>query len=134
CTSTVGRMGATTFPRPAEPLAVLLAAHGLTGLPEEPMQHAAWSGAAMTRVTRADGARFVLKRDSLARDWIARVTGDVPELREGLLVPARPAMPEAVTLPHLGVAGDRGDTVLLMPDLADVLIRWEQPIDVATLD
>jgi hypothetical protein len=133
-------MGATTSPRPAErfapllTLADLLAAHGLTGVPEEQMQHDGWSGAAMTRLTRGDGARFVLKRDSLARDWIARVTGDVPELREALLVRVRPAMPEPVTLTHLGVAGDGGDTVLLMPDLADILIRWEQPIDVATLD
>ena len=37
-------------------------------------------------------------------------------------------------MPHLGVARDGDDIVLLMPDLADVLIRWEQPIDVATLD
>jgi hypothetical protein len=127
-------MGATTSPHPAEPLADLLAAHGLTGVPEEPMQHDGWSGAGMTRLTRADGARFVLKRDSLARDWIARVTGDEPGLREAMLVRASPEMPSPVTLPHLGVAQDGEDVVLLMPDLTDVLIRWEQPIDVVTLD
>ena len=88
----------------------------------------------MTRLTRGDGARFVLKRDSLARDWISRVTGDVPELREALLVRARPAMPAPVTLPHLGVGHEGDDVVLLMPDLTDVLIRWEAPIDVDTLD
>mgnify|MGYP003288417984 CR=1 FL=1 len=33
-------------------------------------------------LTRGDGARFVIKRDSLARDWIGRVTADDPELEE----------------------------------------------------
>lgn len=116
------------------PLADLLAEHQLTGVPEAPMQHDGWSGALLTRVTRDDGARFVIKRDSLARDWIARVTGDDPELREALLVRASPPMPAPVNLPHLGVARDGDDIALLMPDLADVLIRWEQPIDVATLE
>ena len=116
------------------PIADLLAEHGLGGVPEEPMQHDGWSGAGMTRLTRGDGARFVIKRDSLARDWIARVTGDDPELREGLLVRASPRMPRPVTLPHLGVARDHDDVALLMPDLKDVLIRWEQPVDVSTLE
>jgi len=98
------------------------------------MEHDGWSGASITRLTRGDGARFVVKRDSLARDWIARVTGDDPELREAILVRGGPPMPTPVTLPHLGVARDGDDVVLLMPDLADVLIRWEQPIDVVTLD
>jgi hypothetical protein len=127
-------MGARTSPRPADPLSELLAAHGLTGTREEPMQHDGWSGAVMTRLTRADGARFVLKRDSLARDWIARETGDTAELREALLVRANASMPAPVTLPHLGIARDADDVVLLMPDLTDVLIRWEQPIDVHTLE
>ncbi len=98
------------------------------------MAHDGWSGASMTRLTRGDGARFVLKRDSLARDWIARTTGDDPDLREALLVAARPSLPSPVTLPHLGVARDGDAVVLLMPDLTGTLIAWEQPIDVATLD
>ena len=138
-------MGALTSRRPADPvtplplapmrpLAGLLAEHGLGGVPEAPMQHDGWSGAGMTRLTRSDGARFVIKRDSLVRDWIARVTGDDPELREAVLVRASPLVPSPVTLPHLGVARDGEDVALLMPDLRDVLIRWEQPIDVATLE
>jgi hypothetical protein len=127
-------MGATTSPRPAESFPALLAAHGLTGVPEEPMQHDGWSGAAITRLVRGDGARFVVKRDALARDWIARVTGDVPDLREALLVRASPPMPAPVRMPHLGVARDGDDIALFMPDLSDVLIRWEVPIDPATLD
>ena len=116
------------------PLAQLLAEHGLDGVVEAPMDHDGWSGAAMTRLTRGDGARFVIKRDSLARDWIARVTGDEADLREALLVRAAPRMPAPVVLPHLGVGHDGDDVALLMPDLSDVLIRWEQPIDVPTLD
>ena len=119
---------------PLRPIADLLAEHGLDGVPEAPMQHDGWSGAGMTRLTRGDGAQFVIKRDSLERDWIARVTGDDPDLREALLVRSSPQMPRPVTLPHLGVARDGEDVALLMPDLADVLIRWEQPIDVATLE
>ena len=115
-------------------LADLLAEHSLDGVPEAPMDHDGWSGAGMTRLVRGDGARFVIKRDGLARDWIARVTGDDPELREALLVRARPHMPWPVVLPHLGVARDGADVALLMPDLANVLIHWEQPIDVATLE
>jgi hypothetical protein len=76
----------------------------------------------------------VTKHDSLSRDWIARVTGDGPELREALLVRAQPRMPAPVTLPHLGVARDGEDVALVMPDLTHVLIRWEQPIDVPTLE
>ena len=119
-------MGAATFP----PLADLLAEHGLDGASEEPFEHDGWSGAGLTRLRRpSDGARFVLKRDSLARDWIARVTGDVPELREAVLAAARPALPPPVRLPHLGVARDGADTALLMPDLTGTLLTWEAPVD-----
>ena len=123
-------MGATTYP----PLAELLDRHGLSGAAEEPFEHDGWSGAALTRVRRgSDGARFVLKRDSLARDWIARVTGDVPDLREATLVDAAPAMPLPVRLPHLGVGRDGDDVVLLMPDLTGSLLRWEAPVTVEQL-
>ena len=106
------------------PLAEVLAAHGLTGAAEEPLATDGWSGARMTRLRRDDGASFVLKRDSLALDWIARETGDVRELREAAIAHARPALPAPVRLPHLGVGRD-GDLVgLLMPDLGDVLLRW----------
>jgi len=112
----------------------LLAEHGLEGVPEKPMRHDGWSGAQLTRLTRADGARFVLKRDSRALDWIARVTGDDPELREAWLVRAAPVMPDPVRLPHLGAARDGDAVVLLMPDLTGTLLAWEQPIDIPTLE
>ena len=125
-----GRTGAVTYP----PLAEVLAAHGLSGAPEEPLPNDGWSGARMTRLTRGDGARFVLKRDGLALDWIARETADVPGLREAALAQAMPELPRPVRLPHLGVGWD-GDLVgLLMPDLTGTLLRWESPITEAELD
>lgn len=116
------------------PLAEVLAAHGLTGAPEEPIQTDGWSGARMTRLQRSDGARFVVKRDGLGLDWIARETGDVPELREAALAHLAPRLPAPVRLPHLGVGAD-GDLVgLLMPDLTGTLLRWEAPVTEAQMD
>jgi hypothetical protein len=105
----------------------LLAQHGLTGAAEEPLPNDGWSGALLTRVTRDDGARYVLKRDSLKLDWIARVTDDPPLLREAQLALAAPELPSPVRLPHLGVARDGDAVVLLMPDLTGTLLRWEHP-------
>ncbi|HYK94377.1 MAG TPA: hypothetical protein VE011_00700 [Candidatus Dormibacteraeota bacterium] len=115
-------------------LASVLEQHGLAGAEEAPLSHDGWSGARITRLTRDDGARFVLKRDSLARDWIARMTDDDPELREALLVRAAPPLPAPVSLPHLAVARDGDDIALLMPDLTGTLLRWESPVDAATVD
>ena len=121
-------------------LASVLAAHGLDGVAEESMRHDGWSGARLTRLVRPDGARFVLKRDSLAIDWIARVTGDTANLREAQLVDAMLAaptgngLPATVRLPHLAVARDGDEVALLMPDLTGTLLTWEAPIDVPTTD
>lgn len=132
-----------TSPRPADAwtppiegrseLVDLLDVHGLLGEPQEGMRHDGWSGARLTRITRADGARFVLKQDSLALDWIARVTDD-RTLREASLVRAAPSLPAPVRLPHLGVAREGDDVFLLMPDLTGTLLTWEAPVDVPTLD
>jgi hypothetical protein len=140
-------MAAVTSPRPADAgpaagpgdgglrdLAELLDEHGLGDASGEPVRHDGWSGATLTRLTRGDGARFVLKRDSLARDWIARATRDDPDMREARLVLASPRLPDPIRLPHLGVARDGDGVALLMPDLAEILISWEQPIDTPTLD
>jgi Phosphotransferase enzyme family len=140
----MGRTGAATSRRLADrgtgvteglpTLASVLEEHGLAGVEEAPLAHDGWSGAQITRLTRADGTRFVLKRDSLARDWIARVTADDPRLREALLVRAEPALPTPVRLPHLAVARDGDEVALLMPDLTGMLLRWESPVDEATVD
>lgn len=119
---------------PLRELPELLAEHGLDGVPEQRMRHDGWSGAQLTRLTRDDGATFVVKRDSHALDWIARVTGDDPEMREAWLVRANPVMPDPVRLPHLGAARDGDAVALLMPDLTGTLLAWEQPIDVPTLE
>lgn len=112
----------------------LLEAHGLGGAREEPLPNDGWSGARLTSLTGSDGARFVLKRDSLALDWIARVTDDAPLLREAQLALAAPALPSPVRLPHLGVGRDGDMVALLMPDLTGTLLRWEAPVDHPTTD
>jgi hypothetical protein len=109
------------------PLADALAEHGLAGVAEAEFDNDGWSGARLTRLVRDDGARFVIKRDALSLDWIARVTGDVPDLREALLAHARPALPAPVRLPHLAVARDDELVAELMPDLTGTLLRWEHP-------
>lgn len=115
-------------------LASVLQAYGLAGATEEPLPNDGWSGARLTRLTGGDGSRFVLKRDSLALDWIARVTGDAEILREAQLVSAAPELPWPVRLPHLAVARDGEEVVLLMPDLTGTLLRWEAPVDLTTVD
>lgn len=114
-------------------LASVLEAWGLAGVPEEPLEHDGWSGALLTQLTRPDGARFVLKRDSVERDWIARVTDD-RDLREAQLVHANPLMPAPVGLPHIAIAVDGHEIAELMPNLTGTLLRWEAPIDEPALD
>ena len=111
----------------------LLAAHDLTGVREEPFPNDGWSGARLTRLRRG-AERFVLKRDSLAADWIARATRDGPLLREAWFAAGHPPLPGQVGAPYLGVARDGDEFALLMPDLSGVLFDWSAPIDSASLD
>lgn len=115
-------------------LASVLAEHGLADAVEEALPNDGWSGARLSSLTGSDGSRFVLKRDSLALDWIARVTADTAVLREAQLVRAAPALPWPVRLPHLAVARDGDEVALLMPDLTGTLLRWESPVGVETMD
>ena len=57
------------------PLADLLAEFELDGLPEFPFQTDGWSGARFSAIDRGTD-QFVLKRTSLAVDWIAAATHD----------------------------------------------------------
>jgi hypothetical protein len=116
-----------------EPLAELLRRNGLAGRPEEPFPNDGWSGATLSLLRRGDD-RFVLKRDSLARDWIARATADGPVLREAWFAAHGPALPSPVRAPYLGAGVDRDEYGILMPDLSDILFDWDAPIPVATLD
>jgi hypothetical protein len=114
----------------------LLAAHGLDGAAEEPFPNDGWSGASMTLLRRAGGDRFVLKRDSLERDWIARATGDGPVLREAWFAAAGPPLPPPVRNPALGGAFDPGtaESAVLMPDLSGVLFDWNAVLPFEHLD
>lgn len=116
----------------------LLARHGLSGVAEEPFPNDGWSGASMTLLRRRDGVRFVLKRDSPARDWIAAATSDGPLLREAWFAARRLDLPEPIRAPYLGVAadpaGDTGGVAMLMPDLSGVLFDWDAPISTEQLD
>lgn len=121
-----------------EPLDALLRRHGLAGKAEEPFPNDGWSGASLTLLRRGGGDRFILKRDSLARDWIARATRDGPLLREAWLAARSWTIDDgtggAVRAPYVDVGQDGEDVVLLMPDLTGVLFDWSTPISIESLD
>jgi hypothetical protein len=116
------------------PIRDLLREHGLDGVREEPFPNDGWSGASMTLLRRGGGDRFVLKRDSLARDWIARATNDGPILREAWFAADHPTLPAPVRAPYLGVARDEDTFAVLMPDLTGVLFDWDAPIATEQLE
>jgi hypothetical protein len=107
----------------------LLGEYGLDLLPEHEFPNDGWSGATFTSLLDGYGRRFILKRTSLAQDWIARATRD-EELREGWLA-AKP--PDSLTwirrpvVPYLGAAADGEGVAILAPDLSTELISWERP-------
>ena len=107
----------------------LLGEYGLDLLPEHEFPNDGWSGATFTSMLDGYGRRFILKRTSLAKDWIARATHD-EDLREGWLA-AKP--PDALTwirrpvVPYLGAAADGDGVAILAPDLSTELISWERP-------
>jgi hypothetical protein len=118
----------------------LLTEHGLDLLPEHEFPNDGWSGATFTSLVDGHGRRYVLKRTSLQRDWIARATRD-EDLREGWLAALPPGamawIPRA--MPYLGAAADGDGVAILTPDLSNELIAWERPghepaIDADTLD
>jgi phosphotransferase family enzyme len=116
----------------------LLARHGLSRVTEEPFPNDGWSGASMTLLRRRDGVRFVLKRDSPARDWIATATADGPLLREAWFADRRLDLPAPIRAPYLGAAADpaggAGGVAILMPDLSGVLFDWDAPISADQLE
>jgi hypothetical protein len=120
-----------------EPFADVLRRHGLADAPEAPFPNDGWSGARLGLRERA-GERFVVKRDSLTWDWIARATGDGPVLREAWFAARGPALPAPLWAPYLGAGTDEdagpGTVALLMPDLSRVLLPWEEAAEAATVD
>jgi Phosphotransferase enzyme family len=116
----------------------LMTEHGLELTPEREFPNDGWSGATFTSLEDASGRRFVLKRTSLERDWIARATRD-DDLREGWFAAATPAWLPRAVMPYLGAAADGEGVAILSPDLSAELIAWERPghepaIDAETLD
>lgn len=116
-----------------EPLAEVLRRNGLAGKPEHPFPNDGWSGASLTLLNRGRD-RFILKRDSLARDWIAQATADGPILREAWFAAHGPSLPSPIRAPYLGAGVDGDEFGILMPDLSGVLFDWDAPISVASLD
>jgi hypothetical protein len=115
------------------PLNEVLRRNGLAGKRELPFPNDGWSGAAMTQLRRGS-QRFVLKRDSVAQDWIAQATSDGPVLREAWFGAHGPALPSPVRAPYLGVGQDGATFGILMPDLTGVLFDWDAPIAVEQLE
>jgi hypothetical protein len=103
------------------PLADLLAAHGLASVPEQALTHDGYSGAALTRLIRPDGARFVIKRMSLDRDWVMRSTDD-GACREAHIAAAGLDLGQAIATPALGAARDGDEYALLMQDISRDLL------------
>ncbi len=123
---------------PIDRLDRVLHEHRLDRTPEEPFPNDGWSGASLTRLRRHGGDRFVLKRDSLAADWIARATADGPTLREAWFASRTPDLEQFFLGPmrpsYLGVGRDGDGFGILMPDLTGVLFDWATPISVEQLD
>lgn len=106
----------------------LLASVDLNDVAQEPFPNDGWSGSEFSRLRRADGAAFVLKRTSARIDWIVRETRD-DQLREAwAAVNLEVALgPGPVTAPYVGAARDGGGAAILMPDLSDSLLGWQRP-------
>jgi hypothetical protein len=113
----------------------LLRQHGLAGAAEEPFPNDGWSGATMTRLHTRDGRAWVVKRDSLEADWIARATADRPILREAWFAAAGPGLPWPARNPAVGAAIESdGTCAILMPDLTGILFDWNAAVSEAELD
>ena len=124
-------------PDELEPLSDLLRRHGVDSSTVEPFPNDGWSGATMSRLRSSDGRRrFVLKRDSLERDWIARATSDRPFLREAWFAAFGPDLPWPIRAPYLGAGREEttGEIGILMPDLSEVLFDWNANLTVLQLD
>lgn len=129
-------------PGPTEPLWArrslpdLLAEHDLLGVEEQPFPNDGWSGSTLT-VLEDRGRRFVLKRTSATSDWIVRSTRD-SMIREAVLAAGPDPFRAPLRTGHLGAAADAisasdGQVAgaepvagILMPDLSESLLHWNQ--------
>jgi hypothetical protein len=106
----------------------LLSSVGLDDAAEEPFPNDGWSGSTFSRLRRADGAAFVLKRTSARIDWIVRATRD-EHLREAwAAVNLEAALGQGpVATPYVGAARDGDGAAILMRDLSGSLLGWQRP-------
>ena len=109
----------------AVPFERLLAEHGLSGLPEREFPTDGWSGARFSTIERGRD-RFVIKRTSLAGDWIAAATDDV-SIREAWVAATWALHRGWGIWPYLGAGADDDEAAILMPDLSVELIAWDRP-------
>jgi hypothetical protein len=84
------------------------------------LTNAGYSGSALSRVVRADGASFVLKRVSIERDWIMRVTDDVGAREIALSGLVR--VSSHLRTPNVGAAREGDGFALLMRDITPDLL------------
>jgi hypothetical protein len=105
------------------PFESLLAEHGLAGLHERDFPTDGWSGARFSMIERGRD-RFVIKRTSLATDWIAAATHDA-SIREAWL--AATWLGQMTDRAYLGAGIAAGDAAILLPDLSAELIAWDRP-------
>jgi hypothetical protein len=103
-------------------VAALLAEHGITAV-ETPIEHDGYSGARMSRFEQ-DGQQYLLKRVTMANDWIMRGLDDCT-CREAEFAVSRVAsrLPETVRLPYLGAARDGDGWAILSRDISPLLFR-----------
>lgn len=104
-----------------ENVAALLETHSLSDAAEEAFEHTGFSGASLTRLVRDDGQAFVLKRMSIARDWIMQATDD-RACREATFADASMDLGDRVCTPAVGTSRDGDAHALLMRDIRDELL------------
>lgn len=110
-------------PPPADlpALASILAEHGLGDAVSTKLVHTGFSGATLDRLTRSDGATYVLKRMSIDRDWIMRATNDV-HCREVRFAEAHSLLGARVRTPALAASRDGDGFAILMLDITNDLL------------
>ncbi len=101
---------------------------------ETPVGHNGYSGAAISHIEH-DGQRFVLKRLSMKRDWIMRLTDD-RDCREARFAASSLSrqLPEGISTPYLGAARDGDGYAILMQDIAPTLLPDDGIVEAAAMD
>ena len=102
-------------------VAAMLQAQGVDA-PEQTLAHNGYSGARISRIEQGDRA-YVLKRLSLAENWLMRLTGDY-RCREAVFAasPLPAKLPTGIRAPYVAAARDGEGYAVLMDDLSAALL------------